>query len=66
MGFLMKDRKDIKLESVLSLSEAIRKNRASRVKILSSARVERESQVAERLVPYLDEIAPKAPMSLAE
>lgn len=51
---------------MLSLFEAIRKNWASRVQILSSARIGRESQVAEKLVPYLVEMAPKAPMPLAK
>jgi salicylate hydroxylase len=66
LGYLLKDQKDIKLESILSAFEAVRKNRASRVQILSSVRAGRETEAANRIAPYLDETAPKAPTSLIE
>ncbi len=66
LGILLQHQKSDKLEDVLALFETIRKNRATRVQILSSARAGRESQVAEKIAPYLDETAPKAPMSLPE
>lgn len=66
LGILLQHQKSDKLEDVLALFETIRKNRATRVQILSSARAGRESQVAEKIAPYLDETAPNAPMSLPE
>lgn len=64
LGYLLKElRDDTKLDSLLPLFEAIRKNRTARVQILSSVRAGLESKVADKLEPYLDETAPKAPTS---
>ncbi|KAK6854498.1 salicylate hydroxylase [Apiospora arundinis] len=68
LGVLLKNQRgnDVGVDNALSLFDAIRKNRVARVQILSSVRAGRESKVADKLVPYLDETVPKAPMSLAE
>lgn len=54
------------LETRLARFQAIRRNRATRVQILSSVRAGLESKAADRIEPYLDSTAPKAPSSLSE
>jgi salicylate hydroxylase len=69
LGCLVRDigrTDDAKLERALANFEAVRMNRATRVQILSSVRAGLESQAADRLAPYLDATAPKAPTSMAE
>lgn len=54
------------LETGLARFEAIRRNRATRVHILSSVRAGLESNAADRLGPWLDATALKAPSSMSE
>ena len=61
LGALLKDVKG--LDAALGSFEAIRKNRATRIQILSSVRAGLESQVEDKLTPYLDETTPKPPIS---
>jgi salicylate hydroxylase len=64
LGVLLKDQKETELETALRAFEAVRKNRTTRVQILSTVRPGREGEVSDKLEPYLDETAPQAPTSL--
>ena len=66
LGCLLKDQKDDTVDSALKSFETIRKNRTARVQILSSVRAGLESQVADKIEPYLDDVAPKAPANHIE
>ena len=63
LGALLKDVKGTDLDGALGSFEAIRKNRATRIQILSSVRAGLETQVEDKLTPYLDETTPKPPIS---
>ena len=63
LGVLLKNKGKGDVEGVLRSFEAIRKNRTARVQILSSVRVGREGEVADKLQPYLDDAVSKAPTS---
>jgi salicylate hydroxylase len=66
LGALLKDHKAMNLDHILSSFEAVHKNRTARVQILSSVRAGLETQVTDKLAPYLDEMVPVAPASLIE
>ncbi|KAK8098428.1 salicylate hydroxylase [Apiospora kogelbergensis] len=68
LGVLLKSQSEdgVETESALSLFQTIRRNRVARIQILSSVRAGRESKVANKMGPYLDETVPKAPTSLHE
>jgi hypothetical protein len=66
LGVLLKDHKHTNLETALRAFEEVRKNRTARVQTLSTVRPGLEAKVADKIGPYLDESAPKAPTSLPE